>query len=138
VWSLTASHGRQPSAPPGVVGTRGWKENTPWPPPTASHRARPSATGWRPAVAPADYRAAVEELLAAGVTGHAALAAALNADPRYTPPGTAWDGAAVERLLRSLRLRPSGRAPTVPGVSYRPAQARPFGAPVARAGPIWS
>jgi hypothetical protein len=86
----------------------------------------------------ADYRAAVERLLAAGVTGHAALAAALNADPRYTPPGRAWDGAAVERLLRFLRLHAAGRAATAPGVSYRPDQARPYGAPVARAGPSWS
>ena len=36
-----------------------------------------------------DYRAAVERLLAAGVTGSAAIAAALNAEPLYTPPGTA-------------------------------------------------
>jgi hypothetical protein len=58
-----------------------------------------------------DYRAAVERLLAAGVTGSAAIAAALNAEPLYTPPGTAWDGAAVERLLGFLRLRPSSLYP---------------------------
>jgi hypothetical protein len=62
-----------------------------------------------------DYRAAVERLLAAGVTGSAAIAAALNAEPLYTPPGTAWDGAAVERLLGFLRLRPSGRAAAAAG-----------------------
>jgi uncharacterized protein YjiS (DUF1127 family) len=60
------------------------------------------------AVSAADYRAAVEGLLAAGVTSHEAIAAALNAEPLYTPPGTAWDGAAVGRLLRFLRLRPLG------------------------------
>ena len=58
-----------------------------------------------------DYRAAVERLLAAGVTGSEAIAAALNADPLYTPPSTAWDGAAVERLLGFLRLRPSSLYP---------------------------
>jgi hypothetical protein len=58
----------------------------------------------------ADYRAAVERLLAAGVTGSEAIAAALNASAVHTPPGTAWDGPAVARLLAFLRRRPPGRA----------------------------
>ena len=91
--------------------------------PLADNRA---ATGRRVA----DYRAAVEGLLAAGVTGHEAIAAALNAEPLYTPPGTAWDGAAVERLLGFLRLRPSrGHAMAAPGASYGPIRARSRGAP---------
>ena len=85
-----------------------------------------AATGHRVA----DYRAAVEGLLAAGITGHEAIAAALNAEPLYTPPGTAWDGAAVGRLLGFLRLRPSGRhAMAAPGASYGPIRARSRGSP---------
>jgi hypothetical protein len=82
----------------------------------------------------ADYRAAIEELLAAGVSSNEAIAAALNVEPLYTPPETAWDSAAIEHLLRFLRLRSAGRVTAAPGVPYRPAQARPYGAPTARAG----
>ncbi len=92
------------------------------------------ATGHRAA----DYRAVVEGLLAAGVTSNEAVAAALNADPRYTPPGRAWDAVAVERLLRFLCLRAAGHATAAPGVAYRPARAHAYGAPMARPGPTWS
>jgi hypothetical protein len=58
-----------------------------------------------------DYRRVLTRLMAAGVTGSEAIAEALNAEPIYTPHGTAWDAAAVERLLGFLRHR--GRAPLV-------------------------
>ncbi len=50
--------------------------------------------------------------MAAGVTSSAAIAAALNAELIDTPHGTAWDGAAIERLLGFLRH--GGRAPLTP------------------------
>ena len=61
---------------------------------------------------PEDYRRVLTRLMAAGVTGGGAIAAALNAERIRTPRGTAWDAAAVERLLGFLRH--GGRAPLAP------------------------